>query len=129
MDCTQGDVILGAQYGVPTFITPDEYTQIDRTNLCWTFAGNPSRMNIPVGGVPEMLEIAWLQQWSREAPPPLTELYFNIPSEEGWGQFIDQWHSVEKKSRVTLRTRTYWNPFDRCPRHSADFQKICSRVH
>ena len=110
LDCTPQDVLLGAMYSIPTFVTAEEYTQIDRTSLCWSFAGNPHRMNMPVGGVPEMLDIACLQVWSPDRTTnlvPTPEIFFNIPSEQGWGQFEDQWNKVERKSRVVLRPRTY----------------------
>lgn len=87
--------VLGRIPPIPTFITPQSYAQVDKESLCWAFAGNPPKIDIPIGGVPEMLEVARLVR--AEIP------FFDIPSEDGWGQQ----HPDYRKSRIRLVAKTY----------------------
>jgi hypothetical protein len=102
--------------GFLAFITPDSYVQVNNASLCWAKSKNPAEVNIPVGGVPEMLQVAWLQQLPVQVPQSQQTKQlpcFNIPSEEGWGD--DRYLSLTTKerrfpwrhSRVVLTAKTY----------------------
>ena len=117
---TKDDVVSPSRFGVSdsvlAFITPDNYAQVENAPLCWMKSKYPEELNIPMGSVPAILQVACLQQVQYNEKPqsnfyPLS--VFHIPSEEGWGD--DRWLSVtthgrqfaERHSRAFLRARTY----------------------
>jgi len=105
---TREDVIDGTDFGIHTRITPTEFMQVDRSDVCWARGGNPARIAIPRGeNVPEMLEVAWLRELAFAGPfipahPTGSVLAFYIPSEgsEGAG---GAWYI----GRVLLKPKTY----------------------
>jgi hypothetical protein len=110
---TKEDVI---SYPVhPAFITPDSYAKVDGGNLCWAFSKNPAQINIAIGAVPELLQIARLEAIPNYAPGGIRledEVFFKIPSEEGWGHIrVDPYRplafGISSRSRVLLKARTY----------------------
>jgi hypothetical protein len=105
---TEEDVIDGINYGHCAYITPQNFTQVDRGDVCWARGGNPARIDVPVGRVPEMLEVAELKSLrlvagrspTNEAPAEIKA--FVIPS-EGQEGVVGGWINP----RVVLRPKNY----------------------
>ncbi len=109
------------QTGVPTFIgsTRESYMQVDKAGLCWSISGNPFKINIPKGRIPETLDILKLGRASHipsgfgNVAGVDVPLHFEIPSEEGWGRQAEHagggtvMTKEAKKSRISILAKTY----------------------
>lgn len=94
--------------GVPTFITPESegMRKIEREYVSWAVTPEARKIDLPVGGEPEMLMIVKLEHKDMPANEPNQSrrvAYFEIPSESGFHNPSN----VESKSRATLAVRRY----------------------